>query len=132
MSRLSSSPTASPPSQTRPGSGGLAVAVGAALRERGGIWFGWSGKMSRRLRPADPHRQAGGITYATVDLTLATTTTTTSASPTALWPLFHYRLDLMSSTRAAAGYRGVNERLAHQLCEPLLRPTTSSGCTTTT
>src|SRR5437764_10335892 len=29
----------------RPDSGGLAVAIRAALQQSGGIWFGWSGKV---------------------------------------------------------------------------------------
>src|SRR3546814_1196754 len=42
--------------QTRPGAeGGLSVAVRAALRERGGIWFGWGGKDRRSTRLNSSH-----------------------------------------------------------------------------
>ncbi len=34
--------------------GGLAVALGDALGERGGLWFGWSGTLSANRRR--PHR----------------------------------------------------------------------------
>ena len=36
-----------------PGAGGLAVALEAALRQRGGLWYGWSGAASRRLSSTD-------------------------------------------------------------------------------
>ncbi|HMA15366.1 MAG TPA: trehalose-6-phosphate synthase, partial [Kiloniellaceae bacterium] len=54
--------------QTRPGTeGGLAVAVRAALKERGGIWYGWSGN-TVESEPAQPSvTEAGRITYATLD-----------------------------------------------------------------
>ena len=35
-----------PQKGARPAAGGLAVAVDAALRDRGGIWFGWSGRIA--------------------------------------------------------------------------------------
>src|SRR3546814_4513230 len=56
--------------QTRPGAeGGLSVAVRAALRERGGIWFGWSGKVAANDYGEPTVTEAGKITYATIDLT---------------------------------------------------------------
>ncbi len=55
--------------QSRQGAeGGLAVAVRAALRERGGIWFGWSGKVLERDYDQPTLTEVGKITYATVDL----------------------------------------------------------------
>ncbi len=35
-------------SSAAPAAGGLAVALKAALKARGGLWFGWSGKSSIR------------------------------------------------------------------------------------
>ena len=50
------------------------------------------------------------------------TATTAGFSNAALWPLFHYRLDLMNFTRRdLAAYRRVNALLAHGLAR-LLRP----------
>ena len=48
--------------------GGLAVALQGALGERGGLWFGWSGK-SVREASGEVHEQVdGNIRYVTVDL----------------------------------------------------------------
>ena len=50
-------------------SGGLVTGVLDALRETGGVWFGWSGETGGQ-RSAEPRvTEAGGLTYATVDLT---------------------------------------------------------------
>jgi trehalose 6-phosphate synthase len=35
-----------PPPSGHPRAGGLAVALRAALQEAGGLWFGWSGRVS--------------------------------------------------------------------------------------
>src|SRR5215813_11815129 len=52
----------------KPDSGGLAVAIRAALQESGGIWFGWSGKV-RQEPPTEPAIVAEGpLTFATLDL----------------------------------------------------------------
>src|SRR3546814_13818648 len=56
--------------QTRPGAeGGLSVAVLADLRERGGIWFGWSGKVAAYEYVEAPLHEAGTYNYATNTLT---------------------------------------------------------------
>jgi len=51
--------------------GGLAVALQAALGERGGVWFGWSGKSVRGTSGNVHEQQDGGIRYITVDLSRA-------------------------------------------------------------
>src|ERR1700704_2472859 len=48
--------------------GGLAVAVLAALRSTGGIWFGWSGKVTDKPAAAPELIQGDGLVYATLDL----------------------------------------------------------------
>src|SRR3546814_4500413 len=51
--------------QTRPGAeGGLSVEVRAALRERGGIWFGWSGKVAAHDYGEPTVNEAGKSTSA--------------------------------------------------------------------
>src|SRR3546814_8225689 len=82
--------------QTRPGAeGGLSVAVRAALRERGGIWFGWSGKVAANDYGEPTVTEAGKITYATIDLTQRDYDEYyVGFANSTLWPLFHYRLDL--------------------------------------
>lgn len=108
--------------QSRPGAeGGLAVAVRAALRERGGIWFGWSGKVLDRDYGQPNVAQAGKITFATVDLTQRDYDDYyVGFANSTLWPLFHYRLDLAEFARRTwIGYQRVNTLFAHQL-RPLL------------
>jgi len=48
--------------------GGLAVALSAALREMGGIWFGWSGEMTEEFSGQINFQRVEGVTTATVDL----------------------------------------------------------------
>ena len=108
--------------QSRPGAeGGLAVAVRAALRERGGIWFGWSGKVLDRDYDQPTLTEAGKITYATVDLTQRDYDEYyVGFANSTLWPLFHYRLDLAEfHQRTWGGYQRVNALFAHRL-QPLL------------
>ncbi|WP_299626816.1 alpha,alpha-trehalose-phosphate synthase (UDP-forming) [Pelagibius sp.] len=104
--------------------GGLAVAVRAALRERGGIWFGWSGKVLARDYDVPNVAEVGRITYATVDLTQRDYDEYYKGfANSTLWPLFHYRLDLTEfAHRTWAGYQRVNSLFAHRL-HPLLRDT---------
>src|SRR3546814_11280732 len=82
--------------QTRPGAeGGLSVAVRAALRERGGIWFGWSGQVAANDYGEPTVTEAGKITYATTDLTQRDYDEYYVGLPNpTLWPLFPYRPDL--------------------------------------
>ena len=102
--------------------GGLAVAVLDALEQYGGIWCGWSGS----LVSGEPHGidilEDGNITYATLDLPEADYDQFYNGySNGSLWPLLHYRLDLVEYSRQNyAGYMRVNERFAEQL-QPLLR-----------
>ena len=109
------------PGENRPG--GLAVALLAALRERGGVWFGWSGRTARRARSGEVHEQQdGNIRYVTVDLDRADLDAYYNGfSNRALWPLLHFRLDLIDYDRATReGYRRVNAMFADRLA-PLLR-----------
>ena len=102
-------------------SGGLVTGLLDALRPAGGLWFGWSGRLgeTRSARVVE----AGGVTYATTDLTRANHDGYYSGlSNSALWPLFHYRLDLVNFTRRDfAAYLRVNTLLADALA-PLLKP----------
>ncbi len=103
--------------------GGLAVAMREALKERGGLWFGWSGETAEEPDAAPRLVSKGNVTYAAVDLTpdehrlyyLGFANGT-------LWPLLHLRLGLMEYRREAArAYGEVNRRFAAMLA-PLLRP----------
>jgi trehalose 6-phosphate synthase len=103
--------------------GGLAVGLVEALRERGGLWFGWSGRTAaagrRRLRV----ERADGMTLATLDLTQHDFDGYYSGfSNNCLWPLLHFRIDLMRfEASQLESYRRVNAQFAQALSK-LLRP----------
>lgn len=98
--------------------GGLAGALNAALKDRGGVWFGWSGQESDEL--ADEHgsnidlQRNDGVTTATIDLSERDIGEYYNGyANSTLWPLFHYRIDLARfETRTGEGYERVNERFA--------------------
>jgi trehalose 6-phosphate synthase len=106
--------------------GGLAVALGDALQDSGGMWFGWSGRVADDSSTQGPRlahvRSSGPITTATIDLTQAEYDSYyLGYSNSVLWPVFHYRLDLAQfRTDFLDGYRRVN-RLFAQALAPLLR-----------
>ena len=102
--------------------GGLTVGVLAALRETGGIWFGWSGETIEAGTPIPKVVRTGNITYITIDLLQADFDRYYGGfANRTLWPLFHYRLDLASFDRDwYVAYRRVNQLFAEQLY-PYLR-----------
>jgi trehalose 6-phosphate synthase len=105
------------------GSGGLAVAIRAALEDSGGIWFGWSGKVEVSPRDEPDLVTRGLVTYATVDLSQRDFDEYyLSFANRVLWPLFHLRAGLVDySRRDFVGYTRVNRQFAHSLA-PMLRP----------
>jgi trehalose 6-phosphate synthase len=107
-----------------PKAGGLAVALEATLRQRGGLWYGWSGTASEGddIKPVELHH-AGPVTYAVTDLSQRDLDDYYFGfANRALWPVCHYRLDLTGfSRRNTAGYFRANEFFAKRLA-PLLEP----------
>lgn len=107
--------------------GGLAVALDGLMEKRGGLWFGWSGRIAANLAGGQPAlsgmEQAAGIDYATIDLTQDEHDRYyNNFSNGVLWPLLHTMPELMKfDRRDAKVYREVNYRLAVSL-QPLLRP----------
>ncbi len=98
--------------------GGLAAALQSALSEHGGIWFGWSGKQTAGHSAREVHtEQDGNITYATIDLNRNDYNDYYKGfANRSLWPLFHYRPDLVDYQRANyQGYLHVNSMFADQL-----------------
>jgi trehalose 6-phosphate synthase len=97
--------------------GGLAVALKAALAERGGLWFGWSGETCEEGSDCVHTAQDGNITYMVLDLSERDIEEYYRGfANRTLWPLFHYRLDLAGFSREArAGYYRVNELFARTL-----------------
>lgn len=105
------------PKEGKASSGGLAVAILAALRKSGGIWFGWSGEVSNTPPEGLHLHRAGKLAYATVDLSAQDYEEYYNGfANSTLWPLFHYRLDLTVFTRQNfSGYRRVNALFARKL-----------------
>src|SRR3954453_13191873 len=109
------------PSAAGAQAGGLAVALEALMQQRGGLWFGWSGRIgdgtgTRML-------EDGAVRFATIDLSAEEHDRYYNEfSNGTLWPLLHSMPELMTfDRRNAQAYRTVNERFADQLL-PLLRP----------
>ena len=102
--------------------GGLAVALLDALRERGGLWFGWSGQISEQPDTRPAVADYGPIRLATMDLSPAEHDAYYNGfANRCLWPLFHLRLDLSAfEPQHYEGYMRVNRRLAGALW-PLLQ-----------
>ncbi len=102
--------------------GGLAVAVEAALKDEGGVWFGWSGQVSRARAKRPRINKQGSTTYATIDLSQDDYNAYyLGFANQTLWPAFHYRLDLIVYDRAFYdAYRDVNAQFARHLT-PLLK-----------
>ncbi len=110
------------PRSGRPPQGGLAVGVMAALRDSGGLWFGWNGStVTGESYEAPELREVGGVRFATVPLSGEDYRHYYKGfANRALWPLLHYRLDLFNFQHADyEGYRSVNTRFARKL-GPLL------------
>jgi trehalose 6-phosphate synthase len=104
--------------------GGLAVAVLAALRSTGGIWFGWSGEVTDKPAAAPELIQGDGLVYATLDLLRQDFEQYYNGfANRVLWPLLHYRPSLVEFQRSDfSAYMRVNRQFAHHLA-PLLKPT---------
>ena len=100
----------------KPPQGGLAVAVAAAMREREGLWFGWSGEIAPA--PGELRRmRAGTVEYAVTDLCAEDFEPYYNGfANRALWPLLHYRADLSAfSSSDLQGYQRVNAFFADRV-----------------
>lgn len=103
-------------------SGGLAVAVGDALKASGGLWFGWDGNViERRGRVSATLSHHQNVTIITTPLRRNEYKNYyLGYSNAVLWPSFHYRLDLSAYESAFTdGYKAVNARMATELCAHL-------------
>jgi trehalose 6-phosphate synthase len=103
--------------------GGLEVAIRPALKRRGGVWFGWSGRITED-DPGPPKAvQHDNVSYVTVGLRRDDYEEFYNGfANRVLWPILHYRLDLAEFTRRdLGGYFRVNQFFARNL-EKLLKP----------
>ncbi|GJH28495.1 alpha,alpha-trehalose-phosphate synthase (UDP-forming) [Caballeronia novacaledonica] len=112
-----------PISEGGPAAGGLAVGVYDALKETGGMWFGWSGDVLTSHPEGIKLEEHGPVTFATIGLVRRDYDQYYRGfSNATLWPAFHYRPDLIEFDRHEYdGYCRVNRWLAEQLA-PMLRP----------
>ena len=103
--------------------GGLEVSIRPALKKRGGVWFGWSGRVAEG--DPEPAKTAvhDNVSYVTVDLQKDDYDEFYNGfANRVLWPILHYRLDLAEFTRRdLSGYFRVNQFFASNL-EKILRP----------
>ncbi|AOK16165.1 trehalose-6-phosphate synthase [Burkholderia cepacia] len=111
-----------PISEGEPAAGGLAIGVYDALKETGGMWFGWSGEVVASGAPQIRVEEHGPVTFATIGLSRRDYDQYYRGfSNATLWPAFHYRTDLIQYDRHEfEGYSRVNVWLARQLV-PLLQ-----------
>ena len=111
------------PKKSGGSAGGLAVGVLAALRDHGGMWFGWNGKLTGRSGDKPEIVQRGNIEYGTISLNETDYEQYYNGySNKVLWPACHYMLDFMRYEREDfEGYRRVNGVFAAKLA-PLLKP----------
>ena len=89
-------------SSSAPAAGGLAVALKAALKARGGLWFGWSGKSSEKSPLACQWGTFGSLTYAVSDLSRRDIEQYYHGfANRALWPICHYPTSISPICRNA-------------------------------
>ena len=102
--------------------GGLAVALESLLDQRGGLWFGWSGRVTETPAAAPWRLDDGNIEFATIDLTAEEHDRYYNEfANSTLWPLLHSMPEMMSfDRRNAQAYRAVNQRFTDMLAPALL------------
>jgi trehalose 6-phosphate synthase len=112
------------PSAGEPKAGGLAVALDGLMMESGGLWFGWSGRITEDATQTVATTSAGAIQFATIDLTRDEHDRYYNGfSNEVLWPLLHSMPEhMLFDRRSASVYRQVNARFTDSLA-PLLRAT---------
>jgi trehalose 6-phosphate synthase len=110
-----------PDSPRTPLAGGMAVAVKAALKNRNGMWFGWSGKVTDEAVGEPQLVEVNKVTYCLIDLSKTDVQEYYNGlANSVLWPILHYRVDLQEYSRAdAGGYMRVNRMFADRL-SPLI------------
>jgi trehalose 6-phosphate synthase len=102
--------------------GGLAAGVLDALRQKGGIWLGWSGNI-RDVPEQQPEQAVGAISLYTIDLSRQDYDQYYRGFANgALWPVLHYQIGLgRFEWPEYEGYRRVNGMFAQALAK-LARP----------
>ncbi len=89
-----------PISEGGPAASVLAVGLYDALKETGGMWFGWSGDVLDTPPDSIKLEEHGPVTFATIGLIKRDYDQYhRSFSNATLWPAFHYRPDLIEFDR---------------------------------
>lgn len=103
--------------------GGLAVGLMAAMRQRGGMWFGWGGEVVNDEPGEAELLIRDTVTFATIDLQRRELDAYYNGFANGtLWPLFHYLLSgFHYSDEQHEAYHRVNRLFAQRLL-PLLEP----------
>jgi trehalose 6-phosphate synthase len=111
------------PSAAGAQAGGLAVALEALMENRGGVWFGWSGKVVDTPSNTPRRVDAGQVRFAMLDLSAEEHDRYYNEfANSTLWPLLHSMPELMTfDRRNAQAYRAVNQRFTDALV-PMLTP----------
>ena len=86
------------------------------MRNRTGVWFGWSGDISDEPAAQPRFVQRNRVAYAVIDLSDRFPGILQWLANRVLWPILHYRVDLQEYSRAdRSGYMRVNRRFADSL-----------------
>ncbi|MGS1079188.1 alpha,alpha-trehalose-phosphate synthase (UDP-forming) [Pseudoxanthomonas beigongshangi] len=101
--------------------GGLAVALAAAMDDGPALWLGWSGRIASDARLPLETMRAGRLEYALLDLPADDFEAYYHGfANRVLWPLFHYRIDLVDYHREQhEAWLRVNRRFAEALAGQL-------------
>ena len=112
-----------PDSPGTPFAGGMAMAAKAALKNRKGMWVGWSGNAVDEPVDAPQAVDLNKLTYVLIDLTKSDIQEYYKGlANSVLWPILHYRVDLQEYSRVdASGYVRVNRMFADRLSALLNR-----------
>ncbi len=106
-----------PDSPGTPFAGEMAVAAKAALKNRKGMWIGWSGKAADEPVEMPQAVDINNVAYVLIDLSKNDIQEYYNGlTNSVLWPILHYRVDLQKYSRAdASGYMRVNRMFADRL-----------------
>ncbi|MGH8026065.1 MAG: alpha,alpha-trehalose-phosphate synthase (UDP-forming) [Pseudoxanthomonas sp.] len=101
--------------------GGLATALAAAMEDGPGLWMGWSGRTTSDAQRSLDTIRAGELEYALVDLPADDFDSYYHGfANRVLWPLFHYRTDLVAyHRRQQEAYLRINRHFAKTLAQML-------------
>lgn len=105
---------------SEPISGGLAVALWSTLRQSGGLWFGWNGKIAEETGQSPLQisiKNVDNISMVTMPLTRNEYENYyTGYANNVLWPVFHSRVDIaLFSPKYRNVYNQVNEKFARAI-----------------